>query len=81
MVPQSLQQRLELFLERARDVGALLSPVQFKAVRESQEAKMFFLLRICGFFLGAVGMTGHGRELGGAYDEQIELVGFRALLY
>ena len=40
------------FSRRARDVGALLSPVQFKAVRESQEA--FFLLRICGVFVGDV---------------------------
>ena len=42
----------------------------------------FFLLRICGIFVGGgFGMTNHGRELGCAYDEQIELVGFRALLY
>ncbi len=48
---------------RARDVGALLSPVQFKAVRESQEAQQFVCCGfVCVFLVGGVGMTNHGRE-------------------
>ena len=43
------------FSRRARDVGALLSPVQFKAVRESQEAKIiFFVADVWGFLLVVV---------------------------